>query len=132
MVMADNLTPRDIEIIGYVLAGKTQREIGAIMGVTGQAIGQQVNKPHVKEEISRRLSVVADKIIQFKLHAIDGAMLGLNKIIQLSTSAKTEELQRLASMDTIKVSGLMPRKRVLVETSQVHGIDDDTKEFIQS
>ncbi|HKZ41854.1 MAG TPA: hypothetical protein VJ044_12890, partial [Candidatus Hodarchaeales archaeon] len=43
---------------------------------------------------------------------------------------KTEELQRLASLDVVKISGLMPRKRLLIESNGVNGIDQDTREWI--
>ena len=42
----------------------------------------------------------------------------------------TEEIKRLASLDVVKISGLMPRKRVLVESNKMNGIDEDTREFM--
>src|SRR5437867_3669880 len=124
------LTPAHFRLIDDYLAGKPIREIAAERGTTHQAVHYALNSQSVKEELARRMADLGERVLRFKLNAFDAAERGLSKLDNLSQMAKTEELQRLASLDVIKISGLMPRKRVLVETNNLHGIDADTREWL--
>ena len=123
---------RDFDILNAFLGGRTVSEIAQDYGITPQAVGAVLRKPSLRPELLKRVNTLANRVLEFKLDAFDGAEVALKKLVHLSGSAKTEELQRLSSLDVVKIAGLMPRKRLLVETSQYHGIDADTKEFIET
>lgn len=123
---------RDFDILNAFLGGKSVSDIAKDYGVTPQAIGAVLRKPSLRPELLKRVNTLANRVLEFKLDAFDGAETALKKLVYLSGSAKTEELQRLSSLDVVKIAGLMPRKRLLVETSQYHGIDQDTREWIDT
>ena len=105
-------------------------DIAQDYGISASAVSQRLNHPQIKPEVIKRLNTLANRALEFKLDAFDGAEVALKKLIKLSDGAKTEELQRLASLDVVKISGLMPRKRLLIESNGVNGIDQDTREWI--
>jgi len=120
----------DFEVVNAFLAGRTRAEIAAEKGVTIGAIATVLHKPEVVVEIERRFREIGSRVATFKINAVNGAANALDMLINLSQTAGTQELQRLASLDVVKISGLMPRKRVLVEANQMNGIDEDTREFM--
>lgn len=125
------LTPKDLEVANAFINGRSRAQIAADQGVTPASIGHRLNKPAVAEEIKRRLAALAERTISFKLRAFDGAEGALDKLIAINEASTTPlEMQRYTSLDLIKISGLMPRKRILVEANTTHGIDDDAKDFI--
>lgn len=125
------ITPDDLEVINAFLGGKKRKEIAAERGTTVYAVDAKLKRPDVKDELRRRMAAIADRVVSFKMRAFDGAEGALEKLITLSSSANTQELQRLASIDVVKIAGLMPRKRILVEKNETHGIDEDTLDFFK-
>ena len=107
-------------------------DIAQDYGISISAVSQRLNHPQIKPEVIKRLNTLANRALEFKLNAFDGAESALTKLIKLSDTAKTEELQRLASLDVVKIAGFMPRKRLLIESNNVNGIDSDTKEWIEN
>jgi len=124
------IVPYDLEIVNAFLAGRTRAEIAAERGVTTSAIAGVLHKPEVMVEIERRFTEIGSRVATFKINAINGAANALDTLIGISQAGITEEIKRLASLDVVKISGLMPRKRVLVESNKMNGIDEDTREFM--
>lgn len=125
------LTPEDQAIANAFVNGRPRTQIAQDMHISPNMVNYRLNKPTVKEEIARRLEQLGSRMINFKLRAFDGAEGALEKLIFINQATTTPiEIQRLSSMDLIKVAGAMPRKRIIVEGTVNHGIDDDTKDFI--
>jgi|SRR6267378_1803917 len=124
------LKAEHFKLIDDYLSGKPLREIAAERGTTAASVSMAMNSKSVRAELEKRFAHLGERVLKFKLDAFDAAENSLLKLANLSQNAKTEELQRLASLDCIKISGLMPRKRVLVETNNLHGIDSDTREWL--
>ena len=123
------LTLNQQDLISRYLGGESPKEIAIGNGIGANTIHHTLALPHVRSEIERRLATVAERVMKFKLDAFDGAEGALQKLVNLSQFGKTEELQRLSSLDVVKIAGLMPRKRVLVESNNQNGIDEDTREW---
>ena len=122
--------PATFSMLNAFLGGRSMSDIAQDYGISASAVSQRLNHPQIKPEVIKRLNTLANRALEFKLDAFDGAEVALKKLIKLSDGAKTEELQRLASLDVVKISGLMPRKRLLIESNGVNGIDQDTREWI--
>ena len=125
-----DMTPRDFSIVNALLNGRNKREVASDHGISTQQLNHILRDQVVRDKIAERMEKLGEKVISFKLDAVDGAIDALAEVRRISTQGATDELKRLASMDLIKVSGLMPRKRVLVEGSSFNGIDDDLKDYI--
>lgn len=121
----------DFDIINKFLGGASQTEIAASQGISPSSVSARMRKPDVQDEIRRRLNKVGDKLLTFKLDAIDGAVDGLQNLRTLAATTINEETKRKTSNDLIRVAGLEPRRRVLVESNNFHGIDEDTREFFK-
>ena len=122
--------PETFAMLNAFLGGKSMSDIAQDYGISVSAVSQRLNHPQIKPEVLKRLNTLASRVLEFKLDAFDGAEGALKKLVKLSENAKTEELQRLASLDVVKISGLMPRKRLLIESNAFNGIDADTREWI--
>lgn len=129
------LSPRDIDIINQFLGGRTQADIAAGLGVSSQAISAALHKQQVQDAIRVRLEELGNKVLTFKLDAVDGAMDGIARLREQVDSANPkqikQELINKAANDLVRISGLEPRKRVLVENNSNHGIDADTRDWFQ-
>ena len=53
------LTPREIEVLGWVARGKSAWEIGAILGITKRTVDRHVEKSIGKIRASNRTEAVA-------------------------------------------------------------------------
>lgn len=125
------LTPDDFQVANAFLNGRKAKQIAADMGVSTRQVHFTLHKPTVREEIRRRLAQLGERMISFKLRAFDGAEGALEKLITINQASTTPiEVQRLSSVDLIKVAGAMPRKRILVEANINNGIDADTLESL--
>ena len=129
-----NLSPRDVDIINRFLGGQSRTQIAAAYCITTQAVISAMNKQAVRDVIVERLEKLSEKVLEFKLDAVDGAIDGLGRLREFvdpaNPKAATKELIRLASNDLIKVAGLEPRKRLLVESNNLNGIDEDTRDWL--
>ena len=126
------ITPRDFAVINAFLGGRSRAEIAADHGVSSAYISEILKKKQVAEELARRLDALGERVLSFKLNAFDHAEKGLKKLSDLiDDPLATNELKRLAALDCVKIAGMMPRKRILVEANNYHGIDEDTRDFIQ-
>lgn len=119
------------EVIRHYLDGKSLRETAQLMGISFATVRQHLNDPRVKARLKARFNELEVAVADFKLKAVDAADAALEKLVNLSQTAKEESLQRQCSVDIVKISGLMPRKRVVVEKNTKHGIDDDTRDFFK-
>lgn len=134
------LRPDHFDILNAFLGGRTVAEISQDRGIPLRTVYSILNSPNVKPELLRRLGTLAERVLTFKLDAFDGAEKALNKLVALSqdtpvpagtpSGGVTKELQRLASLDVIKIAAMMPRRRILVESDTFHGIDGDTRDWI--
>src|SRR3990170_8821525 len=122
--------PETFAMLNAFLGGKSMSDIARDYGISVSAVSARLNHPQIKPEVLKRLNTLASRVLEFKLDAFDGAEKALGKLVKLSDTAKTEELQRLASLDVVKIAGLMPRKRLLIESNALNGIDQDTREWI--
>lgn len=126
------LTQKDFEVANAFLNGRTRKQIAADQGTSVRDIGATLNKPAVQTEIQRRMATLLNRTISFKLRAFDGAEGALEKLISINQASTTPiEVQRLSSVDLIKIAGLGPRKRVLVEHQGANGVPADTLDFLQ-
>lgn len=126
-----DISPRDFSVINGLLNGRSRKQLADDHGLSPERIGQILKNRAVMDAIAERLEKLGEKVITFKLDAVDGAIDALAEVKKIAAGGKTEEIRRLASMDVIKISGLMPRKRILVEGNTFNGIDDDLKDYIQ-
>lgn len=124
------LSPRDFDMINAFLAGSSRKQIADAQGISVAGLSARLSNAAVRDAIAARLETLGERVLTFKLDAFDAAEKSLAKLSDLSQNANTQELQRLASLDCVKISGLMPRKRVIIENNQFNGIDDDSREFI--
>ncbi|HJZ11026.1 MAG TPA: hypothetical protein VJ521_02680 [Acidobacteriota bacterium] len=122
---------RDAEVINAYIGGASIAALAQRFGLSSSGVSLLLKRyaPIVDE----RLLKLASRIIEFKLDAVEGAERGLQvlKDIIAQGSTCTKELQRLTSNDLIRIAGLEPRKRVLVESTGHHGIDEDTRDFME-
>lgn len=121
----------DFDIVNKFLGGMPVREIAEMKDTTPSAINYHLKKPDVQDEIRRRLHALGDKLLVFKLDAVDGAIEGLAKLKTTLATTINEETTRKTANDLIRVAGLEPRRRVLVESNNYQGIDEDTREFFK-
>lgn len=124
------LSPRHYDVINRYCQGESIASIARSYGKDRHTIWQVVTHPDVQVEIQKRVAMLQARVVDFKLKAFDAAEDSLEKIQFLSQNATDPALQRLASLDTIKIAGLMPRKRILVQDDRNNGISDDVRDFI--
>jgi len=130
MSILDDMT--EAEVVNAFLNGRTRREISAIQGISVHKVSEILSRPKVKDEIQRRFEEVASRVSSFKINAINSAAAAFDKLEEISQVGSTEEIKRLASLDIVKISGLMPRKRVLVESDRDNGVTEDARELIRT
>ena len=122
---------RDLEILNSFMAGRNVGQIARDYDVKHKAITRVLTKPDVKAAMQERLEKLAGRVVEFKENAFNGAEKGLKKLVEMLDDGTITDhnLKRLLSNDLIRVSGLEPRRRVLVENNSVNGIDEDTRDW---
>lgn len=127
-----HFTLQQQDIITRYLSGAKVSQIAAALGLSRYTIYQHLRHPKIKAYLQDRFIELQQRVLEFKLQAVEEAESSLDKIINLRDTAKEEKLQRDCAKDVIEIAGLLPRKRILVETDHRHGIDQDTLEFMHA
>lgn len=118
-------------MVNGLLSGRSRREIAAENGISPKTLNAILRDPAIRDVITQRLEKLAEKVITFKLDAVDGAVSALAELRKLSTTGLSEDTRRQAAAEVIRISGLMPRKRVLVEGDYDNGIGEDLRDYIR-
>lgn len=127
-----NLTPQQHTILSMYLSGKSGPEIAKALGVNHTTVYHHLRNPMVKRAMLERMREFDIQLIEFKMKAIEASMPALEKLINLSQHAKEEKLQRDASLDVIRIAGLEPAKRVVMQGDVMNGIDQSTAEYFDT
>ena len=124
-----SITPQQHQILMAYLSGQSGYEIAKAMGLSANTVYYHLRNPIVKAMMVEKLRNLDVQLMEFKIKAIEASSMALDRIINLSQNAKEEKLQRDCSNDIIRIAGLEPSKRVIVQGNTLNGIDEQTLEY---